>query len=284
MSSKIGLMRLFRAGVYRFSDAFAIHHISLFKAFLYFVLINLMMLMPVSLQIMNLSDFDFERFGMNFTSTEIPEWIPDELPAGCIINFNELDCGHDLVYTYYLENNGTMYTILFNVDNDTVIETDNTIIFYQNWIDMRVRGSVVRLTYEGFNGMVFDSVMEENPEDAAAIIFEAFFQSVKRVFVLPLMLFVVGALFIMNLILITLLAALSMLFKFNQSNFPSYPNMIKLFMIASTIPALINVLLGFLGLSAFTSITYNFITPVIALLMYRASRQKLEVIETFNIK
>jgi maltodextrin utilization protein YvdJ len=132
--------------------------------------------------------------------------------------------------------------------------------------------------------MVFDSVMEENPEDAAAIIFEAFFQSVKRVFVLPLMLFVVGALFIMNLILITLLAALSMLFKFNQSNFPSYPNMIKLFMIASTIPALINVLLGFLGLSAFTSITYNFITPVIALLMYRASRQKLEVIETFNIK
>jgi len=121
-----------------------------------------------------------------------------------------------------------------------------------------------------------------NQEEAATILFEQFFQSLKPVIVLPLMIIAIGALFLMNVILIVLLAAISMLFKFNQSNFPSYKNLIKLFMLASTIPAILNVSLGFLGLSAFTSLSYNFITPVIAFLMYRASRTK-ELIELENL-
>mgnify|MGYP000875620495 CR=1 FL=1 len=117
---------------------------------------------------------------------------------------------------------------------------------------------------------------------AADILFQDFFQSVKPIIILPIILMGVGVLFIANLFLVVMISALSMLFKFNQSNFPSYKNLIKLFMLASTIPAILNVFLGFLGLSAFTSLSYNFITPVIAFLMYRASRTK-ELIELENL-
>jgi maltodextrin utilization protein YvdJ len=271
---KVRFTDIFAAGLYRFSNAFDVFQASFIKVFIYFVILNLMMLLPVSLQIMNLKDFDYQRFGMNFTTTEIPDWIPNEIPTSCHVNFNELDCGIDDIFEWELINNGNVYTVYFNVPNDQTIEEDNTIVFYKNWIDMKVRDSVIRLTYSGFNGMNFEELQSMNQEEAASLIFENFFQTVKPVIVLPLMIFGVGALFLMNLILILLLALLSMLFKFNQSDFPCYKNMIKLFMIASTIPAIISVILGFLGLSAFTSLTYNFITPVIALFMYRASQRK----------
>lgn len=274
---KVPFVHMVRAGIYKFKDAFDVFDASFFKVFTYFVFINLMMLLPLSLQIVNMENFDYERYGMNFTTTEIPEWIPEYLPTSCRISGNELDCGTDEVYEFTLENRDKEYTVLLNVSNDETITADDTIVFYQDWIDVRVRGSVIRLTYSGFNGTNFADFHEMTSEEAASILFENFFQSLKKVIVLPLMIVAVGALFLMNFLLVVLLAAISMLFKLNQSEFPSYNNMIKLFMIASTIPAIINVFLGFLGLSAFTSLTYNFITPILALLMYRASRRKLMI-------
>ena len=272
---KVPFTFMVRTGIYRFRDAFDVFNASFFKVFVYFVVINLMMLLPVSVTIMNMSDFDYERFGMNFTTTEIPDWIPNEIPTSCHVNFNELDCGTDIVYDFTLTNRGNEYTVLLNVPNDQEVTDDNTIVFYQNWIDLRIRGNVIRLTYSGFNGTNFENYHEMNQEEAASMIFEQFFQSVKQVVVLPLMIVSIGALFLMNLILIVLISAISMLFKFNQSDFPNYKNMVKLFMLASTIPAILNVFLGFAGLSAFTSLTYNFITPIMALLMYRASQRKI---------
>lgn len=280
---KVPFAFMVRAGIFRFKDAFDVFNASFFKVFAYFIVINLMMLLPVSLAIVNMEDFNYERFGMNFTTTEIPDWIPNQLPTSCHINFNELDCGTDTIYQYTLQNREMEYAVLLNVPNDQEVTDDNTIVFYQNWIDMRIRGNVIRLTYSGFNGTNFENYHTMSQEEAATMLFEQFFQSVKQVIVLPLMIISIGALFLMNLILVTILALISMLFKFNQSNFPCYKNMVKLFMIASTIPAILNVFLGFLGLSAFTSLTYNFITPVLALLMYRASQRKW-LIETQQLQ
>ena len=187
-----------RAGIYRFRDAFDVFNASFFKVFLYFVVLNLMMLLPLSITIMNMENFNYERFGMNFTSTEIPDWIPNQLPTSCHINFDELDCGTDTVYEFDLINRETEYTVLLNVPNDQEVVSDNTIVFYNNWIDMRVRGNVIRLTYSGFNGTNFENYHAMNQEEAATILFEQFFQSLKPVIVLPLMIIAIGALFLMN--------------------------------------------------------------------------------------
>jgi len=147
---KVPFAYILRTGIYRFRDAFDVFNASFFKVFTYFVVLNLMMLLPVSIAIMNMEDFNYERFGMTFTSTDIPEWIPGQLPTSCHINFDELDCLTDDVYEFPLQNRDAEYTVLLNVPNDQEVTDDNTIVFYKNWIDLRIRGNVVRLTYSGF--------------------------------------------------------------------------------------------------------------------------------------
>lgn len=275
--NKKSYTHMFRAGLYKFGDAFDVFEVSYLKVFLYFVIINLMMLLPLSISIMGMEDFDYARYGVNFTTTEIPDWIPSELPTSCEINFDRLNCGVDYIYEWELTNRERTFNVFFNVPDDQVYTEDDTIIFRTTYIEVRMNGGVLRLTYSGFNGTVFENYEDMTPEQASADLGEKFFQSLKRVVVLPLMLLAVGALFIMNLILVLSISGLSMLFRFNQSEFPCYKNMIKLFMIASTIPAILSLILGFAGMSAFTSLTYNFITPIIAWLMYRSSRIKREI-------
>ena len=274
---KMSFAKIFKASTYQFSNAFDVFNASLFKVFIYFLMLNLLMLLPITLQVASLDDFDYERFGMNFTTSEIPDWIPEELPTSCNIRNNYLDCGMDHIFEYKLVDKDTTYTIYFNVPSDVTYNENNIIVFYHHGIEVHIRNSVVRLTYVGFNGTDFADLSDMEKEQAAGILFENFYQSVKPILILPIILFGVGALFIANFTLVVLLAGITMLFSFNQSDFPKYKNMIKLLMIASTIPALINVILGFLGLSAFTSLTYNFVTPIIAFFMYKASRIKIEI-------
>ena len=275
---KITFTKIFKASTYSFQDAFDVFNASLLKVFVYFVFLNLMMLLPISIGVVSLNDFDYERFGMNFATTEIPEWLPGEIPTSCEIYNGSLDCGIDHIFEYDLVGTRRTTKVYFNVPNDQFIDENNTVVFYHDAIYVTLNNSVVRLSYIGFEGTDFAELHEMEQADAAAIIFENFYQSVKPVIILPIILMAIGALFIANLVLIVLVSLLSMLFSFGQSNFPKYQNMLKLFMMGSTIPALINIILGFLGLSAFTSLTYNFITPIIVLLMYRASRRKLQII------
>jgi hypothetical protein len=53
--------------------------------------------------------------------------------------------------------------------------------------------------------------------------------------------------------------------------------MLKLFIIASTIPAIINLFIGFFGLSAFSSIVYNFLTPLLVFILYRRHVNKIAI-------
>lgn len=274
---KISFTKIFKASTFSFEDAFDVFNARFIKVFIYFVFLNLMMLLPVTLQVSDMNNFDYARFGMKFTTTEIPEWISDGIPTSCKIANNYLDCGMDQIFEYELVDRDKTYTVYFNVPSDVTYDEENVIVFYHHGIDVNIRGNVVRLTYIGFNGVDFEDFESMTKEETAGILFEDFYQSVKPIIILPIILMGVGALFVANLMLVVMIAALSMLFSFNQSEFPKYHNMVKLFMIASTIPALINVILGFMGLSAFTSLTYNFITPVLAFFMYRASRLKKEI-------
>ena len=189
----------------------------------------------------------------------------------------ELQCATDDVYEYDIVNRDTTYHVYFNVENGVEINDENTIIFYKSGFNMNFEdGIVLRLTYSGFGYTDFNEINQMTPEEASDILFESLFQSLKPVIILPIILFFVGTLTLMNIILIFSIATLSMLFSFNQSDFPRYQDMIKLMIFASTIPSLINLVLGFFGLSAFTSISYNIITPIIAYFMYKASRLTIE--------
>ena len=274
--NKITFSNMFSWSLIKYHKVFDLFEASLFKVVMYFIILNLMMFLPITMQIVNFEHPDYARYGMTFTE-DLPDWLPSGLPTHCKIDNNELQCATDDVYEYDLVNRDTVYHIYFNVSDDVVITDSNTIIFYKSGFHMNLRESIVlRLTYSGFGYIDFNEINQMSPEEASDILFEGIFQSLKPAIILPIILFFVGTLTLMNIILIFSIATLSMLFKFNQSEFPRYQDMMKLMIFASTIPSLINLGLGFFGLSAFTSISYNIITPIIAYFMYKASRLEIE--------
>jgi len=274
--NKIAFSNMFSWSLIKYSQIFDLFSASLFKVLMYFLVLNLMMFLPITMQIVNLENIDFARYGITMTE-DLPDWLPSGLPTHCVIDEYELQCASDEVYEYDIVNRDKTYHVYFNVEDGVEITEENTIIFYESGFNMNFEdGIVLRLTYSGFGYTDFGEINQMSPEEASDILFESLFQSLKPAIVLPIILFFVGAVTLMNIILIFSIATLSMLFSFNQNDFPRYQDMIKLMIFASTIPSLINLGLGFFGLSAFTSISYNIITPIIAYFMYKASRLKIE--------
>ena len=274
--NKITFSQMFSRSLSNFSEVFGLFDASLFKVVMYFILLNLMMFLPITMQVVNLENIDYSKYGFTFME-DLPDWLPSGLPTHCKIDENELQCLNDDVFEYDVVNRDKTYHIYFNVKDSVEIDDSNTIIFYKSGIHLNIgESSVLRLTYSGFGYTDFNEINQMTPEEASDILFESLFQSVKPAIILPIILAFVGILTLTNIILIFSLGSLSMLFKFNQSEFPRYQDIIKLMVFASTIPSIINLGLGFFGLSAFTSISYNIITPILAYFMYKASRMKIE--------
>ncbi len=276
---KIRFSEIFTIGVFRFKHAFDIFDASLGKLFGYFLFLNLLMFLPITSQVIGMNDLDYGFWGMDFDE-EVPQFIADDFPESCRIYNNQLDCGVEHIFEYEFENNDSVWTVYFNVPDEVVYDQEHTIVFYRSGITLSTsKTREFILDYDYFNNTDFGDINDLDDREAYDLLINKVFLSLKDVFTLPAILFITGALFLTNLILIIAISAISMMFKFNQSEFPRFKNIIKLLIVASTVPSIINVILGFNGLIAFTTIVYNIITPIIAFFMYRASRLHLEVKE-----
>lgn len=272
---------IFTLGIYRFQHAFDVFDISLVKMLGYFMILNMLLFLPLTINIISLDEIDYGFFGMDFHE-EVPMFINEGLPEDCFIVNNILDCGQDTIYYYQVQNNDTMWNIYINVpDNlEDIYNEDHSIVFFRNGFMMYFdNGNRFVLDYDYFNQTSFEELNNLEDQEAYDYLIDKLFLTLKDVFLLPIILFIIFALTITNFILLFSISLISMLFKFNQSNYPSFKNIFKLMILASTIPTMINIVLGFSGLIAFTTIVYNILTPIIAFFMYRASRQYQEIID-----
>lgn len=235
-----------------------------------------MIVLPITLQIVNLEEPNYSRWGLTFHET-VPDWIPDDLPTHCVIRDQSLQCASSMVYEYEIMNRDTSYTVYLNASDDTVVNKENSIVLKEATFDIYLNGHAFTFYYRGFDYIDFADLHETDARVAYDMLIESFFQSVKPTLILPVIIFFLGVLTIANLFLIVILAGFSMLFSLNDSKFPKFKNMIKLMIFASTVPSFINLILGFFEMSAFTSITYNIITPIIAFLMFRSSSLKQQL-------
>ena len=87
--NKITFSKIFTNSLSKFSEVFNLFEASLFKVIIYFILLNLMMFLPITMQVVNMENPDYSRWGFTFTE-DLPSWLPSELPTHCVINDNEL--------------------------------------------------------------------------------------------------------------------------------------------------------------------------------------------------
>jgi maltodextrin utilization protein YvdJ len=277
---RFSLTKIVINSLYDYKNAFDMFDIPLWRVFFYFVFLNMLMFLPITYSLLDMEDFNYARFGI-MIEEEPPSWIPDDLPNGCVIANGALTCTTIEEFTYTYTNNDTEYTVILNAYDRNDYLNEHTIVFYDEGFDMHLGNNIsFEFTYNGFEYTDFSVLKSMTQEEATGVLLDGMFQSIQPVVFLPVLLMATGALFIANAVLMFFLAALSMLFKINQSEFPAFPNMIKLFVYASTLPAFINIIIGFLGYGAFTTITYNIITPFVALFMFRQSRLKIETEST----
>lgn len=268
--SKPKFYELFTRPLYRQNTIFELFQLSIGKVLAYFFILNLVMFIPLTFSVLNMEMDDYSYYGFDFHEN-LPDWLPSELPDDCEIVNQALECESDEVYTYTIVDRETLYLIYLNVDDQSTEYTkENTFVFKRTYFEINLENdNQFVLSYTGFSYTNFEDLKTLPQEEAAQVLFDGIFESLRPFVVMPLMLYSVGGLILGNLILVLVFASLSMLFKLTITGFPRYQNMIKLFIIASTIPSLINLVLGFFGLSAFTSIPYNFLTPLFAFVLYR---------------
>lgn len=275
---KIRFHHLFTWPLYRQADVFKLFKFGLGKVIGYFLLLNLVMMLPITIGILRMETINYAQFGFDIEE-DAPAWLPGGLPP-CYVNDYTLDCPTDETDVFYFEFNETLYEIHFNVADAVTIEEENTLVFKQSEIIVNFTGGIqLNLDYRGFEGLDFAEISAMEQSEGARIMLDALFQSVHPHLVMPLMIITVGGMIAMNFILLAIFAGVSMLFKFLYSAVPSYKNTLKLFIIASTIPAIINLVLGLFGFSPFTSIVFNFVTPVVAFLIYRKNIARMTLEE-----
>lgn len=275
MKTKFRFYHLFTFAFYRQKDVFKLFRFSTFKVVLYFFILNLMMLFPLSYGIISMDEMNFDLIDFDLNE-DVPAWLPGDLPA-CHVEQLTLQCADTQIHIRYFDFMEETYELQFNVPEGIEADRDYTIFFKENHIKVHMRDNIsLTLDYRGFEGLNFSDVNTMEQSQGASLMLNAFFKSLHPHIVLPLLILTVGGLIAMNLFLLLIFSALAMFFRFIYSDVPPYHNTFKLFVIASSIPAVINLGLGFFGLSAFTSIVYNFLTPLIVLIIYKKNVARIE--------
>lgn len=155
--------------------------------------------------------------------------------------------------------------ILFNGDENSIT---NGLVFNQDHLIFVENGRQYTLSYVPYEGTNFGDIRNMEVSIAYDSVFAPFAKALKPIFIVPYIMgnYQTGVLtfFIYTFVV----AALSMLFKFGHTSFISYKEVLNIMIYSGTIPSVIALILGLIFTPAFTTIIFNFGTPIIAYIVY----------------
>jgi len=268
-------IKIFKAGLRLSEDAFDLLKGKLITFLIYFLLLNLIMFIPLTFSIYELDSSVQTLFGIN-VSGELPDDLGLQFPASCEIVNQQLIC-EDPVETIIHIDLERPFTVVINAQSNAYDDLPDHLVLKESTASFRLNNAALALDYRGFSYLPFSDLQTLDKEAVYTLFFEGFYASVRPFFALPLILILVGGYIALNIVLLFGLTGFAMLFRLTISELPPYKDMLKLFIIASTIPAIINLFIGFFGLSAFSSIVYNFLTPLLVFILYRRHVNKIAI-------
>ena len=257
-------MRLFKKAIAFSPDSFLLFTIPLRKFIAYFLLLNLIMFIPLTYSIFELDSSIQTLLGVQLTSAE----GLNQLPETCEIVNERLICETDETFTASFSVNDTPIQVIMNAP-DSVNADPYQLIMREDTAVLRLADATLDMDYRGFGYTPFSDLNALDDTATYTTLFDGFYASLRPFLALPLTFIFVGGYILTNVILLLTLSGFAMLFKLTIYDLPRYPNMIKLFVLASTVPGIINLVIGMFGLSAFSSLVYNFLTPFFAFLLYK---------------
>jgi maltodextrin utilization protein YvdJ len=234
------------------------------KVLLYFILVNLIFSFPMNLhQIRNKGlNLDAERV---LIRERITEDFVAQLPNDCSISTIGINC-HESVD---VEVDAGDLLMVFNASDDYEALNDN-LVFYKDKIIFRRNDRVTESSYELYYEIVdFQALKQQDVKEATTILVNGFEESSHPLDIPFGIVMYTGTNLFMNGLYILIAGVLARLLKYGHSNiFPSYKELVKMFVFASTWPSVIGFGLGLFELYPFMNVIYQFGTPLMFLLVY----------------
>lgn len=267
--------KILKAGITLSDQSFQLFQGKLITFLVYFFILNLVMFIPLTFSIYELDSSVQTLFGIN-----INEQLPDDLatlfPSSCEIVNQQLQCADAIETSFQVELNRA-FTVIINAQSEAYDDSFDHLVLKESTASLRLNNAQLDLDYRGFSYLPFSDLESLSKEEVYTVFFDGFYGSVRPYFALPMILILVGGYIALNVVLLFGLSGFAMLFKLTISDLPNYKDMLKLFIIGSTIPAMINLFIGFFGLSAFSSIVYNFMTPLMVFILYRRHVNRIAI-------
>ncbi len=149
--------------------------------------------------------------------------------------------------------------VLFNGDANSI---NNGLVFNQDHLVFVEQGRQYQLSYVAYEGTNFATA---NYDD----VFAPFAVGLKPHLMAPFLLANYQSGILTFLIYSFVVAAISMLLKFGHTTFLKFKEVLNIVIYSATIPSVIALVFGMLITPAFTTLIFNFGTPIVAYVVYK---------------
>ena len=292
---KFQIARDFATSIAKLPDVYSFRDRKWRSSILYFCIITLIFVFPLTISILTMENFLFSSFGIDIVNEEdyavvlkdedllkarkddmfeVVEYLPD----GCYFSGGRLIFDDTYVVTYTrtqrVDDNieTEKVNLVYNPTDDTQFETKDsiTIVYHEYYYDLYLKGFKFTCAYQSSFNLNYSDMVRRNITDAEAIedilnvAFIGFINNISWVIIIVLFL-ILG---LLNFLFIILIALCSRFLKYRDSNFPEFGEIVKVLIYCSTIPCLVGFVLGFFGAFTIATVLYNFILPFIAFYVY----------------
>lgn len=244
-----------------------------FHAFLVYLIASVLLVFPISLNLINSKTTNYELIGAELATKEI-DGLLDELPnfsiaQGKLYYAPELE---DQVITTNL--NDSFIIILNTTSNKTEVKNTkiNTIVFNESSFEVYLAGVSFNYDYQRFSNIHVSDLKNMDSDDAMTMVYNNIYVSLKSTFLLPLILVLIVVFFVTNLIFMLIIAMFARLLRIRDHNVPIYSEILKISFFASLLPSIISMLIGLLA-PPITIVLFNFGLPLMLLIIYHKSKQ-----------
>lgn len=246
-------LKLMLQTTYSIDAIFALKKTPILISLLFLIVLGCMQMTPFAFIFISDDPYRWDQRIWELSETDQEQFVSD-LPEGCRIEDYKLTCSD---FTEIKLSNDVK--VLFNGDAN---EITNGVVFNEDRLVFVEQNRKYEVGYAYFEGLNFDDASYED-------VFARVAKSIKPLFVVS---FVLGAYqsgIFSSFIFVLVVSALSMLLKFGHTSFLSYKEVLNIVIYSATFPCVMALVIGILFNPGFTTLIFNFGTPLVAYFVYR---------------
>ena len=246
-------LKLMLQTTYSIDAIFALKKTPILISLLFLIVLGCMQMTPFAFIFISDDPYRWDQRIWELSETDQEQFVSN-LPKGCRVEDYKLTCS-DLTEI----NLSNDVKVVFNGDAN---ELTNGVVFNEDRLVFVEQNRKYEVGYSYFEGLNFDDASYED-------VFARVAKSIKPLFIVS---FVLGAYesgIFSSFIFVLVVSALSMLLKFGHTSFLSYKEVLNIVIYSATFPCVMALVIGILFNPGFTTLIFNFGTPLVAYFVYR---------------